>query len=100
MRKATVLRIAVAVGALLVALVGASAARAAFAPGAPGSGDPFFPLAGNGGYDVLHYGLTLDYMPSTNRLVGTDVVTARATQDLSRFHPHLPGFSITPFRGH
>ena len=95
MKKAAVLRIAVAVGALLVALVSASAARAAFAPGTPGSGDPFFPLAGNGGYDVSHYGLTLDYTPSTNRLVGTDVITARATQDLSRFDLDLRGFTIT-----
>ena len=95
MKKATVLRIAVAAGALLVALVGASAARAAFAPGSPGSGDPFFPLAGNGGYDVSHYGLTLDYTPSTKRLVGTDVITARATQDLSRFDLDLRGFTIT-----
>jgi hypothetical protein len=26
-----------------------------FGPGAPGIGDPYFPLAGNGGYDVRHY---------------------------------------------
>jgi aminopeptidase N len=95
MRKRTVVRVAVAVGALLVALVGASTARAAFGPGSPGSGDPFFPLAGNGGFDVLHYGLTLDYTPSTNRLAGTNVITARATQDLSRFDLDLRGFTIT-----
>jgi aminopeptidase N len=44
-----------------------------------------FPLAGNGGYDVSNYSLTLDYTPSANRLVGTVVITARATQNLSRF---------------
>jgi aminopeptidase N len=44
-----------------------------------------FPLAGNGGYDVAHYSLTLDYTPSGNRLVGSAVITARATQNLSRF---------------
>ena len=27
---------------------------ARYGPGAPGSGDPYFPSAGNGGYDVLH----------------------------------------------
>src|SRR3954453_17977928 len=95
MGKGTVIRVVVAVGALLVALLGAAAARAAFAPGSPGSGDPFFPLAGNGGYDVSHYGLTLDYTPSTDRLAGTDVITARATQDLSRFDLDLRGFTIT-----
>jgi aminopeptidase N len=44
-----------------------------------------FPLAGNGGYDVTNYSLTLDYTPSGNRLVGTVVITARATQNLSSF---------------
>jgi CubicO group peptidase (beta-lactamase class C family) len=28
-----------------------------FAPGSAGLGDPFFPTAGNGGYDVEHYAL-------------------------------------------
>src|SRR6187200_2338810 len=88
-------RVAVAGAALIAALVGASAAQAAFAPGTGGSGDPFFPLAGNGGYDVSHYGLTLDYTPATNRLVGTAVITATATQDLSSFDLDLRGFSIT-----
>ena len=27
-------------------------------PGAAGIGDPYFPLEGNGGYDVRHYDLT------------------------------------------
>ena len=26
-------------------------------PGAPGIGDPYYPLDGNGGYDVAHYDL-------------------------------------------
>jgi aminopeptidase N len=95
MSSKEIARVAGVVGALLVALAGASAAQAAFAPGASGSGDPFFPLAGNGGYDVSHYGLTLDYTPATNRLAGTAVITATATQDLSSFDLDLRGFSIT-----
>jgi aminopeptidase N len=95
MMKGGVRRAAVLAGALLVAFAFASVARAAFGPGSPGSGDPFFPLAGNGGYDVSHYSLTLDYTPSTNQLVGTADITARATQDLSRFDLDLRGFSIT-----
>jgi hypothetical protein len=43
-----------------------------------------FPQAGNGGYDVRHYSLTLDYAPSGNQLAGNAVITARATQNLSR----------------
>jgi aminopeptidase N len=54
-----------------------------------------FPLAGNGGYDVANYSLTLDYAPSGNQLTGDVVITARATQNLSRFDLDLRGFSIT-----
>jgi aminopeptidase N len=58
---------------------------AAGAVGSAGLGDPMFPQAGNGGYDVQHYSLTLDYTPSGNQLTGNVVITARATQNLSRF---------------
>ena len=75
-------------------LSGGVAAARDFSPGAAGSGDPFFPLAGNGGYDVGNYGLTLAYAPSSNRLTGEAVVTATATQDLSRFDLDLRGFAV------
>ena len=35
-----------------------------YGAGADGAGDPYFPLAGNGGIDVLHYDLDLDYTPA------------------------------------
>jgi aminopeptidase N len=88
-----VLGAAVLVCALL--LLPAAAAARDFSPGAPGSGDPFFPLAGNGGYDVTHYGLTLAYVPETNRLKGHVVITATATQDLAQFDLDLRGLSIS-----
>jgi aminopeptidase N len=66
-----------------------------FVPGSPGLGDPFFPNAGNGGYDVSHYSLTLAYEPSSNRLSGTAAITATATQDLSQFNLDLRGFAIS-----
>jgi hypothetical protein len=84
----------VVVGALLLVPAGI-AAGAAFSPGSDGLGDPMFPLAGNGGYDVTHYSLTLDYTPAGNELTGNVVITARATQNLSRFDLDLRGFSIT-----
>jgi aminopeptidase N len=83
------------VGVLALTLVFAGPAWAAFTPGSPGLGDPFFPLAGNGGYNVSHYGLDLSYEPSTNQLTGTATITATATQDLSRFDLDLRGFSIS-----
>jgi aminopeptidase N len=70
---------------VMAACLAPGAVAASFTPGSDGLGDPMFPLAGNGGYDVSNYSLTLDYVPSGNRLAGTAVITARATQNLSRF---------------
>ncbi|WP_260867287.1 M1 family metallopeptidase [Streptomyces sp. SAJ15] len=69
---------------------GAAAAR----PGAAGAGDPLFPKLGNGGYDVTHYKLTLDYAPDDNRLKGTAEITARATEPLSSFNLDLAGLTV------
>jgi aminopeptidase N len=63
--------------------------------GSPGLGDPFFPLAGNGGYDVGHYALALDYTRAGNRLEGSVTISATATQALDRFDLDLRGFSIS-----
>ena len=80
---------------LVVALVlplgglagGAAAERRArdFTPGATDAGDPYVPGLGNGGYDVSHYDVDVTYRPGSGRLTGHTTVTARATQDLSRF---------------
>jgi aminopeptidase N len=57
--------------------------------GAAGAGDPYFPLQGNGGYDVAHYDLVLDTGPATGpatgRLDGTATITATAMQPLRTF---------------
>ncbi|MEU0372591.1 M1 family metallopeptidase [Streptomyces sp. NPDC006283] len=63
-------------------------------PGAAGLRDPYFPKLGNGGYDVRHYDLTLDYDPRSGRLEGTAALTARATQDLSAFNLDLRGLTV------
>ncbi|GAA5072505.1 aminopeptidase N [Thermocatellispora tengchongensis] len=73
----------------------ASASAAAFAPGASGLGDPYFPLAGNGGYDARHYDLSLDYTPASRTVAATSVMRARATQGLSRFNLDYSGPEIT-----
>ncbi|MGH3998080.1 MAG: M1 family metallopeptidase [Pseudonocardiaceae bacterium] len=57
--------------------------------GAAGIGDPYFPRAGNGGYDVTGYDIEIRYDPATDRLEGHTTVTAEATQDLSRFNLDL-----------
>jgi aminopeptidase N len=90
---------ALLLGVLALALISAAFTAPAradnFTPGSRGLGDPFFPDAGNGGYDVSHYSLDLSYEPSTNQLSGTATITATATQNLSRFDLDLRGFSIS-----
>ncbi|MEU1270915.1 M1 family metallopeptidase [Streptomyces sp. NPDC005799] len=64
-------------------------------PGGPGVHDPYFPKAGNGGYDVGHYDLRLAYDPhGAGRLTGTATLTARATQNLSAFDLDLKGLDV------
>src|SRR3954453_10037138 len=68
--------------------------RPDYQPGDPGIDDPYFPLEGNGGYDMQHYDLTFSYDPATDRLEGLAVITARATQDLSRFDLDLQQLDV------
>ncbi|MET7682624.1 M1 family metallopeptidase [Streptomyces sp. NPDC005423] len=56
--------------------------------------DPYFPKAGNGGYDVTHYALALAYDPGTHHLTGTARITARATRDLSAFDLDFEGMDV------
>ncbi|HZA16501.1 MAG TPA: M1 family peptidase, partial [Pseudonocardiaceae bacterium] len=57
--------------------------------GAEGIGDPYFPRAGNGGYDVTGYDIQIRYDPATGRLEGNTTITALATESLSRFNLDL-----------
>ena len=82
--------LAIAAGAFLVIVPSAMGQQ--YVAGSDGSGDPFFPNAGNGGYDVSHYSLTLDYDQPTNFLSGTAVIEATATQNLRRFNLDLRDF--------
>jgi aminopeptidase N len=84
-----------ALTAVVVGFPGPALAAESFVAGSAGLGDPFFPLAGNGGYDVTNYSLDLGYDPATRRLDGTTTITATATQNLSRFDLDLRGFDIS-----
>jgi aminopeptidase N len=93
MRGQVAIVVALATG---VALAAAPAARAqGHAPGAAGTGDPYFPRSGNGGYDVSHYGITLRYRPNSHRATATTVISATATQGLSRFNLDFRGPEVT-----
>jgi hypothetical protein len=71
--------------ALAVALSGTAWAAAGPRPGAAGLGDAYYPSYGNGGYDVGHYKLDVAYDPASDLVTGTATITAKATQNLSRF---------------
>jgi aminopeptidase N len=63
--------------------------------GSSGSGDPYFPSSGNGGYDVEDYEISLDIDPISGHISGTVVVTATALQDLSGFYLDLLGLDVS-----
>nr|WP_229815994.1 M1 family metallopeptidase [Streptomyces lucensis] len=90
-REAVLATVPVAVAALLAA----AGPAAAGTTGTSGAGDPYFPLSGNGGYHVAHYGLTLRYDTATRHLDGKAVLTARAAQRLTRFDLDLKGLKVT-----
>jgi aminopeptidase N len=79
--------------ALLLGAPSAGAAR--YVAGSSGVGDPFFPLAGNGGYDVRHYHLNLDYERTINRLDGRVTIRAKATKNLKSFNLDFRGYEIS-----
>ena len=62
-----------------------AAAGTPAAAGASGIGDPYYPLDGNGGINVLSYDVRDRYRFATGRLTGKTVLTLRTTQDLSSF---------------
>jgi aminopeptidase N len=66
--------------------------------GSPGLADPFFPRAGNGGYDVGSYQVRLRYDRRAHggRLLRARVgIDATATQALSRFNLDLRGMEVS-----
>ncbi|WP_405871613.1 M1 family metallopeptidase [Streptomyces sp. NBC_00005] len=82
---------------LLVLALAACSAGVHGTPGGPGVRDPYFPKAGNGGYDVTHYDLKLAYDTDEGHrphLAGTATLTARATKDLSAFDLDFKGLDV------
>jgi aminopeptidase N len=84
-------RLALALVAALVAVpVGAAAVGTQRIGGASvgedGIGDAYFPLDGNGGYDVVRYAVHDTYVFGSGRLSGTTLVTLRPQRELSQFN--------------
>jgi aminopeptidase N len=72
-----------------------------YTAGAEGAGDPYFPFAGNGGYDVQHYNLDITYAllnpesdPPTGQLEGVATIKLVATKNLDRFNLDLRDMDV------
>ena len=78
-------RAAVIAAAALVIPLGAALAAPADT-GSPGIGDPYYPDYGNGGYDVRHYDVHVNYTPTGDKLRGRTRLVAKATHKLTRFN--------------
>ena len=63
--------------------------------GAPGVGDPYYPLLGNGGYDVAHYDLAIDWNPDDGSIVATATIDLVPTVALDRFNLDLAGLDVS-----
>ena len=108
--RTTVVRgLATAVGIVsLVSVTGLATAapgdpgKPRFTAGSEGVGDNYFPYSGNGGYDVSHYDLAIDYTPPApspapleGQLSGVATIDLTATADLDRFNLDLRGMTVS-----
>ena len=57
--------------------------------GRPGVGDPYYPRAGNSGYDVAKYTIAISWDPVSETLTGTTTLSARAASGLRSFYLDL-----------
>ena len=62
--------------------------------GTNGIGDEFYPLFGNGGYDVQHYDITLNTTLESSDISAVVQIDAIASQPLSQFNLDFRGFEI------
>ncbi|MGH8828811.1 MAG: M1 family metallopeptidase [Jiangellaceae bacterium] len=99
------------IGAAVAMLATVLAGTAVAAPGDPGTprydagaegaGDPYFPLAGNGGFDVTHYDLSIRYTPPDpdpapleGTLSAVATIDLTPTADLDQFNLDLRGLTV------
>jgi len=62
--------------------------------GAYGLGDPFYPMLGNGGYDVQNYDITLNVHMNDNTINGSTIIKAIASENMSAFNLDFYGLNI------
>lgn len=77
---------------ILLTLITRALAQSA---GEPGIGDDFYPLLGNGGYDVQHYLIDLTISDDLREIqAGIVTISAVATQDLNAFNLDILGMTV------
>ena len=86
-----------AIAAILASALTALPGTASGAIGSAGGGDPFFPAAGNGGYDVGRYDVRLRYdtRPHGRLLRATVGIEAKAAEPLSRLNLDLGALKVS-----
>ncbi len=80
--------------AILLAVALASLACADPDAGLAGVGDPYFPQAGNSGYDVASYEISLAVDPASDGIEGVVVILSQTTQNLRSFSLDLTGMEV------
>ncbi|WP_181310537.1 M1 family metallopeptidase [Nocardioides campestrisoli] len=97
LRMLTAATLLTLVGTTVPSALLAPSGAAAPEPGAPGVGDPYFPLDGNGSIDVQHYRIKVAYDFEAARLRGSTTLTLVPTAELSRFNLDLllPASKVT-----
>src|ERR1700742_887559 len=86
--------LAAASGVLLSLALSATAA-AQYSPGSRSVGDRLLPALGNGGYDVQHYDLAIDYDPVANAMTSSATIDAVAKQGLSELSLDFRGMTVS-----
>ncbi|MFH0917189.1 MAG: M1 family metallopeptidase [bacterium] len=97
-RPSSLLLVVVFIFLLLVLAPGGSLACDDRLAGSEGIGDPYFPSAGNGGYDALHYEIALAVDPVAGTVVGSVTIESRAVQGLDSFALDFSGLEIESVR--
>jgi aminopeptidase N len=77
---------------LLLAVLGL---LAALAQGVDAAGEPFFPRAGDRGYDASHYSIGLSYLKGSGGIRATTRIDAVARRPLSHLSLDLVGLRVT-----
>ena len=79
---------------LLVLFLFTAALSAGAQEAADGLGDMLYPQLGNGGYDVQHYEIGLNFDPESQHIAGTTQIDAIATRSFDQFNLDFHGLEV------